>query len=107
MESLFSDSRKIVAGAARDFWTQWHKVKCKQTGHVKNEISRSLYQGVTQTLPISAYLWKKSIQGHSSEWDSSFKGTSVIAFTYKLHRNSKVWEKTNEFLPDRFLNGSL
>ena len=35
------------------------------------------------------------------------KGTSVIAFTYKLHRNSKVWEKPNEFLPDRFLNGSL
>ena len=94
MESLFSDSRKIVAGAARDFWAQWHKVKCKQTGHVKNEISRSLYQGVTQTLPISAYLWKKSIQGHSSEWDSSFKGDLCYSFHLQIAQKFKSVGKT-------------
>ena len=35
------------------------------------------------------------------------KGNSVIAFTYKLHRNSKVWEKPNQFMPERFLNNNL
>ena len=35
------------------------------------------------------------------------KGNSVLAFTYKLHRNSKVWDKPNEFMPDRFLNNEV
>ena len=69
-----------MAGTARDFWTKWNKIKCEQTGHVKNEISRSLHQGVTQTLPICASLWKKSIQRYDSEWDSSFKGELSNSF---------------------------
>ena len=35
------------------------------------------------------------------------KGNSVLAFTYKLHRNSKVWRKPNEFIPERFLNNDM
>ena len=68
------DPRKIVAGAAGDIWTQWYKIKCNQTGHVKNEISRGLYQGVTQTLPTCAYLWTKNIPRYHIKWDSSGKG---------------------------------
>ena len=95
-KSLFSppDSRKIVAGAARDFWTQWHKVKCYQTGHVENEISRSLYQGVTQTLPICAYIWKKSIERYYSEWDASFKGELCFSFHLQTAQKLKSVEKT-------------
>ena len=69
-----------MAGTARDFWTKRNKIKCEQTGHVKNEISRSLHQGVTQALPICAYIWKKGIQRYESEWDSSFKGEFCNSF---------------------------
>ena len=89
-KSLFSppDSRKIVAGAVGDFWTQWHKIKCNQTGHVENEISRSLYQGVTQTLPIGAYLWSKSIPRYDNKWDPSVKGE--FSFSFHLQTAQKL-----------------
>ena len=69
-----------MAGTARDFWTKRNKIKCEQTGHVKNEISRSLYQGVTQTLPTCAYLWTKNIPRYHIKWDSSGKGEFSFGF---------------------------
>ena len=32
------------------------------------------------------------------------KGTSVLAFICLLHRNNKVWDRPNEFIPERFLD---
>ena len=32
------------------------------------------------------------------------KGESVIAVIYKLHRNPKVWDRPNDFIPERFIN---
>jgi benzoate 4-monooxygenase len=35
------------------------------------------------------------------------KGTEVNIAFYSLHRNHKVWEKADQFIPDRFLNTPL
>ena len=31
------------------------------------------------------------------------KGTSLIVFVHLLHRNSSIWERPEEFIPERFL----
>ena len=33
-------------------------------------------------------------------------GTTAVVMTYILHRNEKVWDRANEFVPERFLPGN-
>ena len=34
------------------------------------------------------------------------KGTSLIVFVHLLHRNSSIWERPEEFIPERFLENT-
>ena len=96
MEKVLTEQREIFQDNFLAEVTQQDLTKMKYLESVVKEALR-LYPSV----PILARTIEKD-----SIIDGQFvpKGTSATIFVYLLHRNPLVWEKPDEFIPERFLD---
>ena len=95
MQKVIDEQREIFQNNPEEEVTQAHLAKMKYLECCVKEALR-LYPSV----PIVARKFEKDaiIDGQVVE-----KGWAAYVFVYLLHRNPLIWDKPEEFIPERFL----